>query len=83
MGEAEDQRDLRLELEGQIGDDGAHRRLVGEAALEDRAVADVVQRLARPKRIWPAEAMAQSSRVRFTISMMVRTPAPSAPILSA
>ena len=30
----------------------------------------------RPMRIWPAEAMAQSSRVRFTISMMVRTPAP-------
>ncbi len=34
-------------------------------------------------RDWPAEAMAQSSRVRFTISMMVRTPAPSAPTRSA
>ena len=37
----------------------------------------------RPKRIWPAEAIAQSRRVRFTISMMVRTPAPSAPTRSA
>ena len=34
-------------------------------------------------RDWPAEAMAQSSRVRFTISMMVRTPAPSGPTRSA
>ena len=34
-------------------------------------------------RIWPAEAMAQSRRVRFTISMMVRTPAPSGPTRSA
>ena len=46
MGEPEHQRDLRLELEREVGDDGAHRRLVGEAPLEHRAVADVAQRLA-------------------------------------
>jgi hypothetical protein len=45
--QAEHQRHLRLELESEVGHGGTHRRLVGELALEDRAVADVVQRLAQ------------------------------------
>ena len=33
MGEAKNQRDLGLQFEREVGDDGAYRRLVGEAAL--------------------------------------------------
>ena len=59
-----------LGLDGQVGDDVLHQRLVGQqrAMCHDAST--------RARRIRPAEPSTQSSRVAV-ISMMVRTPRPA------